>query len=184
MPPHNLARRFDCGAAFVLGAAILVLLMASPASLLAQNPPSAHDLRIYAGLHAAAANGDVPAIEQLIADGEKPDIQDANSRTPLIVAAFRKQLPAAQALLRHGANPNAHDEDGYDILAIATTNNDIELVKSALAAGTDPRAIEGRDHSSALILAAQLGYIDIVHALIDANADIDRVNARGWTALI
>src|SRR5579872_2729410 len=164
MPPHNLARRFDCGAAFVLGAAILVLLMASPASLLAQNPPSARDLRVYAGLHAAAANGDVAAIEKLIADGEKPNIQDANSRTPLIVAAFRKQLAAVQALLRLGANANAHDADGYDILAIAASNNDIELVKTALAAGTDPRAVEGRDNGSALILAAQLGFVDIVRA--------------------
>lgn len=180
----NLARCFDCRAHFIFSVTILVLLIAAPTCLVAQTPPSARDLRIYAGLHAAAANGDVAAIEQLIADGEKPDIQDANSRTPLIVAAFRKQLPAAQALLRHGANPNAHDADGYDILAIATTNNDIELLKAALAAGTDPRAVEGRDHSSALILAAQLGYADIAHALIEAHADIDRVNARGWTALI
>src|SRR5260370_34478101 len=166
-------------------ATALALLATAPAtSLMAQTPPSERDLRIYAGLHAAAATGDVAAIEQLVADGEKPNIQDANSRTPLIVAAFRRQHAAAQALLRLGANPNARDADGYDVLSIATINNDIETLKTALAAGGNARAAVGRDGGSALISAAQLGFVDIVRALIEAKADIDHVNGRGWTALI
>ena len=44
----------------------------------AQTPPSERELRIYAGLHDAAARGDVAGIEQLIADGE-PNIQDAEN---------------------------------------------------------------------------------------------------------
>jgi ankyrin repeat protein len=184
-----MARRSRRALTLWIATATLALLVAAPASLLAQTPPgprepSPRDLRVYAGLHAAAANGDVAAIEQLIADGEKPNIQDANSRTPLLVAAFRRQLAAAQALLRLGANPNAHDADGYDMLAVATSNNDIEMLKAALAAGANARATAGYDNGSALILAARLGYADIVRALIEANADIDRVNTRGWTALI
>jgi ankyrin repeat protein len=151
---------------------------------MAQTPPSERDLRIYAGLHAAAANGDVAAIEQLVADGEKPNVQDSRSRTPLMVAAFRRQQAAAQALLHLGANPNARDGDGYDVLTIAAINHDVELLKLALAGGANARAVVGRDGGSALISAAQLGFVDIVHALIEANADIDHVNGRGWTALI
>src|SRR5260370_9853195 len=166
-------------------ATALALLATAPAtSLMAQTPPSEGDLRIYAGLHAAAGNGDVAAIEQLVADGEKPNVQDSRSRTPLLVAAFRRQQAAAQALLRLGANPNARDADGYDVLAIATINNDIEMLKTALAGGANARAVVGRDDGSPLITAAQLGFVDIVRALIEANADIDHVNRRGWTALI
>src|SRR5579871_6669711 len=106
-------------------AAALWLLASAVTAPRAQVPPNDHDLRIYAGLHAAAATGDVTAIEQLIADGEKPDLQDSRSRTPLMVAAFRRQPAAAQALLRLGANPNARDIDGFDALAIAVTNNDL-----------------------------------------------------------
>jgi ankyrin repeat protein len=165
--------------------AALALLAAAPAtSLMAQTPPSERDLRIYAGLHAAAATGDVAAIEQLVADGEKPNVQDSRSRTPLMVAAFRRQQAAAQALLHLGANPNARDGDGYDVLTIAAINHDVELLKLALAGGANARAVVGRDGGSALISAAQLGFVDIVHALIEANADIDHVNGRGWTALI
>ena len=175
----------DCRFAILPIAAALALLAGVPStSLMAQTPPSERDLRVYAGLHAAAATGDVAEIEQLVADGEKPNVQDSKSRTPLIVAAFRRQQAAAQALLRLGANPNARDADGYDVLAIATINHDIEMLKTALAAGANARAVVGRDNGSALISAAQLGFVDIVRALIEAKADIDHVNGRGWTALI
>ena len=60
----------------------------------AQTPPSERELRIYAGLHDAAARGDAAEIEQLVAEGEKPSIQDANSRTPLHVAAFLRRHAA------------------------------------------------------------------------------------------
>jgi len=168
----------------VLPIAAVLALLAPATPLTAQTPPSERDLRIYAGLHAAAASGDVAAIEQLVADGEKPNVQDSKSRTPLIVAAFRRQQAAAQALLRLGANPNARDADGYDVLTIATVNHDVEMLKLALTGGANARAVVGRDDGSALISAAQLGLADIVRALIEANADIDHVNGRGWTALI
>ena len=58
------------------------------------------------------------------------------------------------------------------------------MVKAALAAGANARAVTGRDNGSALITAAQPGFVDIVRALIEAKADIDHVNGRGWTALI
>jgi len=165
-------------------AAALALLAIAASSLSAQTPPSERELRIYAGLHAAAANGDTGAIEQLVADGEKPNLQDSKSRTPLIVAAFRRQHAAAQALLRLGANPNARDNDGFDALAIAAINNDLAMLKIALAGGADVQSTIGFDKSSPLISAAQLGFVDIVRALIEAKADVDHVNARGWTALI
>jgi ankyrin repeat protein len=165
-------------------AAALALLVITATSLSAQTPPSERELRIYAGLHAAAANGDAGTIEQLIADGEKPNLQDSKSRTPLIVAAFRRQHAAAQALVRLGANPNARDTDGFDVLAIATINNDLEMLKIAIAAGANVQATIGFDNGTPLITAAQLGFVDIVRALIEAKADVDHVNARGWTPLI
>ena len=69
-----------------------VLVCAGPmGDSLAQTPPSERELRIYAGLHDAAARGDVAAIEQLIAEGEKPNLQDSKSRTPLHVAVFMRK---------------------------------------------------------------------------------------------
>jgi ankyrin repeat protein len=150
----------------------------------AQAPPSERDLRIYAGLHAAAANGDAAEIKRLIAAGEQPNIQDASSRTPLHVAAFRKQHAAARALLKLGANPNARDDHGFDILTIAAAQNDLDMVKIALEGGARPDNVTGPYQGSALAAAAHRGHVEIVRALIAAKAPLDHVNRRGWTALI
>ena len=47
-------------------AAVALALLAAPSPLQAQNPPTDRDLGVYAGLHAAAAIGDVAEIEKLI----------------------------------------------------------------------------------------------------------------------
>jgi uncharacterized protein len=150
----------------------------------AQTPPGERELRIYAGLHDAAARGDVAEIERLIAEGEKPNIQDANSRTPLHVAAFLRQYAAARALLRLGANPNALDAERYDVVTIAAVNNDLELLKLALDGGGNARAITSPYDGTALIAAAHRGHVEIVRALIAAKAPLNQVNNLGWTALL
>lgn len=160
---------------------VLIAMLAGPAA--AQTPPSEADLRIYAGLHDAAARGDAAEIEQLIVSGEKPNIQDARSRTPLIVAAHFRRHDAARALLRLGANPNALDFQRYDIVTIASVNDDAEMLKLALDGGANPRAVTSPYAGTALIAAAHLGHAGIVQILIDAGAPLDRVNNLGWTAL-
>ena len=149
-----------------------------------QIPPGPSELRVYAGLHAAAAKGDAAEIERLIAAGEKPEAQDAHSRTPLLISAHFRHHAAARALLRLGANPNALDAQRYDIVTIAAVNNDVEMLKLALAGGADARAITSPYDGTALIAAAHLGHAEIVRALIDAKAPLDHVNNLGWTALI
>jgi ankyrin repeat protein len=165
-------------------AAAALALLAAPCALLAQNAPTDRDLKVYAGLHAAAAEGNVAEIEKLIMEGESPNIQDSNSRTPLIVATFRKHYDAVRALLRLGANPNARDLQRFDMLTIATVQNDIEMVKIALEAGANPRAITGNLDGTALISAAHLGHVDILKLLIEAKAPLDHVNGLRWTALL
>jgi ankyrin repeat protein len=150
----------------------------------AQTPPSERELRIYAGLHDAAARGDVTEIEQLIAEGEKPNIQDAKSRTPLHVAAFMRKHEAARALLRRGANPNALDAERHDTITIAAVNNDLEMLKIALEGGGNARAITSPYDGTALIAAAHRGHVDVVRALIAAKSPLNHVNNLGWTALL
>jgi uncharacterized protein len=160
-----------------------ITLAASPDAL-AQTPPTERELRIYAGLHDAAARNDVEQIEQLIAQGEKPSIQDSNSRTPLHVAAFLRQHAAARLLLRLGADATALDAQRYDALTIAAVNNDLEMLQIALAGGGNPRAITSPYDGTALIAAAHLGHVEIVRALITAKAPLNNVNNLGWTALL
>ena len=123
-------------------------------------------------------------IEQLIAEDEKPNIQDSNSRTPLLVAAFRRHHEAARALIRLGADPNALDAQRYDVLTIAAVNNDMDMVKIALGGGANARAITGPYDGTALIAAAHRGHVEVVRALIAAKAPLNHVDNHGWTALL
>ena len=120
----------------------------------------------------------------LFRSGEKPNIQDANSRTPLHVAAFLRQYAAARALLRLGASANALDAQRYDIITIAAVNNDLEMLRIALEGGGDARAITGPHNDTALIAAAHRGHVEIVRALIAAKAPLNHVNDFGRTALL
>jgi ankyrin repeat protein len=150
----------------------------------AQNAPTRPEIAIYAGLHEAAARGDVAEIEKLIAQGEKPNIQDSKSRTPLHVAVYLKQHQAARALLRLGANPNALEIDRYDIVTIAAVANDLEMLKLALDGGAGARNITSRYDGTALIAAAHLGHAEAVKILIEAKAPLNHVNNLGWTAVM
>src|SRR5438067_7967769 len=144
-----VTRNLACLAVVVIGA-----IQFAGIACFAQRAPSERELRIYAGLHDAAARGDVGEIERLIGQGNKPNIQDANSRTPLHVATFLRRHGAARALLRLGANPNALDAQRYDIITIAAVNNDLEMLNVALGAGGEARAITGPYKDTALIAAA------------------------------
>jgi uncharacterized protein len=167
----------------LLGVAVLTWLAAfQPAA--AQNAPNRQELAIYAGLHEAAAKGDVAEIEKLIKEGERPNIQDAKSRTPLHVAAYMKQPAAVKALLALGANPNALEIDRYDIITIAAVANDLEMLKIAIEGGASARNITSRYDGTALIAAAHLGHVEVVKMLIAAKAPLNHVNNLGWTALM
>ena len=163
--------------------AAVAVMLGLAGSALAQTPPSERDLKIYAGLHAAAARGDVAEIERLVAAGERVNIQDSNSRTPLHVAVYRKHHAAARTLLRLGADPNALDAQRYDILTLAATQNDIEMLNIALAGGANPRNATTFGDGTALSAAAHLGHVEVVRILIANKAPLDHVNRRGWTAL-
>ena len=171
--------RFTIAVAFAL-----VTMLASPNPARAQTPPSADELKIYAGLHEAAAKGDAAEITKLIAAGEKVDIQDSRSRTPLHVAVFLKKYDAVRALLKAGANPNRLEYERYDPVTIAAVANDVEMLKILLAGGASARNTTSRYDGTALIAAAHLGHVEVVRILISAKAPLNHVNNLGWTALI
>jgi ankyrin repeat protein len=162
--------------------ALMLSLIAGTAA--AQVPPSPQELASYAGLHAAAAKGDVAEIEKLVKAGSRIDLQDSHSRTPLIVAVYMKQRDAARALVKLGANPNALDDQRYDIVTIASVANDVPTLKVALDIGCKATNITSPYNGTALIAAAHLGHAEVVRTLIAAKAPLDHVNNLGWTALI
>jgi ankyrin repeat protein len=162
----------------------LLIALALPALAQAQVPPSAAELRAYAGLHAAAARGDTADIERRVKGGANPNARDRYRRTPLHVAAYRSQLEAMRVLVKAGADPNALEADRYDIVTIAAVADDVPVLRLSLELGASPGNVTSRYDGTALIAAAHLGHDEVVRTLIRAGAPLDHVNNLGWTALI
>ena len=170
----------------VAGALIAMALLPSPLCVpaAAQVAPNRAELAAYAGLHRAAAGGDVAQIKALLAEGADPNARDAAGRTPLHVAAFGSRYDAVRALVAGGGNIDALENSRYDVVTIAAVKDDVRMVKLALELGADPKLITSPYAGTALIAAAHLGHADVVRALIAAKAPLDHVNNLGWTALI
>lgn len=163
---------------------VCLLSLAGGLAAHAQTAPTAEEIRVYAGLHEAAAKGSVADIERLVRDGERIDLQDSRSRTPLHVAVYLKQPEAARTLLKLGANPNALDMDRYDVVTIAAVANDLEMLRLVLEGGASAANVTSRYNGTALIAAAHLGHTEAVQILIDAKAPLNHVNSIGLTALM
>ena len=173
----------------LLRSAVLAIALVAPALPgAAQVPPSSSEIAAYRGLHAAAYQGDVAAIERLITGSrvarEVLEARDAQGRTPLHVATFARQRGAVMALLKGSANHAALEHGRYDAVTIAAVANDAETLRVLLAAGASAKLITSRYDGTAVIAAAHLGCHGVVRQLIAAGAPVDHVNNLHWTALI
>ena len=157
--------------------------LAAPLGAIAQIAPSVAEIAGYRGLHAAAARGDVAAIQQLAAAGGL-DARDGHGRTALHVATFARQRGAVKALLAAGANPALLDDDRYDAVTIAAVADDEETLALLLTGGASAKLVTSRYDGTALIAAAHLGHDGVVRRLIAAGAPLDHVNNLHWTAMI
>ena len=168
-----------CVAAFILYFSYCPM---TPA--LAQVPPSASEIAGYDGLHAAAHENDIAAIQKVLADQANLEGRDRFGRTPVLVAAHASAYDAVRSLVAGGASIRAMDIQRYDAVTIAAVNNDLQMVSLALRLGGDPMAITSPYDGTALIAAAHLGHADVVGMLIEAGAPLDHINNIGWTALM
>ncbi|WP_156967537.1 ankyrin repeat domain-containing protein [Comamonas granuli] len=177
---HRLVRHALAGAGLAAGLAL------AP-SAEAQVPPTASEIAAYQGLHAAAARGDVPALQRLLAgrpDAGTLNARDAQGRTPLHVATFARQREAVRLLAQAGAALDLLENDRYDAVTIAAVADDEDTLRLLLQLGASARQVTSRYDGTALIAAAHLGHAGVVRQLIAAGAPLDHVNNLYWTALI
>ena len=168
----------------VVTAALAGLTAGALTPAAAQVPPSPAELKMYQGLHAAAAAGDLAAIRRLAVSKAALESRDAHGRTPLHVATFARQGEAVRALIRAGADTAAFEDGRYDAVTIAAVADDEATLRILLAEGASAKLVTSRYDGTALIAAAHLGHDGVVRQLIAAGAPLDHVNNLHWTALI
>lgn len=113
----------------------------------------------------------------------------SGGQTALMVAAVKQNLPLVKLLVKAGADLHAVSESGYSPLMWGLANApDGQVAKFLLQSGAEPDPdVESRlswaPSNTPLNLAATNGLLDVVRALIDAGADLDKPDGMGWTPL-
>lgn len=135
-------------------------------------------------LTAAAARGDLAALNRLLAEGHHVDERDSSGVPPLSHAARAGRVAMLEALLAAGARPDAVDgaANGWTPLQHAIHKGQVGTVAALLAAGASPVA-SGRAGAPPIVMAAGYGQTEIVRLLLEHGADAHAESAGGVDAL-
>ena len=136
-----------------------------------------------AKLIAAAKQGNVAAVKELLSQGASVHARDDKGVTALIAAAYRNDLAIADLLIRAGADVNVQDNTKQSAYLIPTADGYLELLKRTLQAGADVHSLDSYN-GTGLIRAADRGHVNIIKELLKTDIKIDHVNRLGWTALL
>jgi ankyrin repeat protein len=148
-------------------------------------------------IYFATANGDTNAIAEYLHSG-------GNVNTPIVchpfggeiaplldIAIEHGQIKTVRFLLSNGADPSELDDNGNSpaFWSVGVSENGIsvqarvEILKTLLEAGANTEIKSTAAAWTPLMQAAELGELDMVRALLAADAKVNTTNNLGQTAL-
>ena len=124
-------------------------------------------------LHTAARLSDVAEVRLIISQPCKINAEDAAGWTPLQIASHLDHLQVVQILLEGEASVgHIGRDDGLAALHLAIMARNTECVNALLAARADANQLTS-SKLTPLMLAAELGSLDVVQQLLHAGARVD-----------
>jgi cytohesin len=133
-------------------------------SKVAKNEPNHTDLM------SAALEGNTQVVENLLKAGADPNTKDQEGRTALMFAVINIHGDVVKALLDSDANVNASDNDGCTPLLLAASTGDIGIVKALLCSDAAVSDRLNQTGKTALTIAREKGYEEVVSLLLGAGA--------------
>ena len=132
-------------------------------------------------LKAIIAN-DTTSIATLLRNKVNPNTVDDDSDNALMYTALYSSYHTTKLFLDFNANPNLKNKAGETVLMWAV--NDIEKEKLLIKKGADVNIISSSGNTALLIAATSQGSAEVVHLLLENNADPIAKNKSGETLLI
>jgi ankyrin repeat protein len=130
----------------------------------------------------AAGNGEIRAIQALLAHQDSPNATDADGQTPLMYAARYGQSEATAALLQVGAKVDTADSQGRTALMYAAENGHAACVDRLLTAKADANAQDKMGATALTLAARHSGSAAVVRSLLHAGANPALKDSYGATA--
>jgi len=140
-------------------------------------------------LRAATANR-TKNVAILMGAGAEFNLRNNKGLTPLAAAAFNGDEDSVQLFLDNGANPDVWDNSQKTAIVYAAAKGFVKIVDSLLETGIDINQRYGNDLT---VLMWAAGYsndvppidaADMVHLLLDREAELDLQDNRGWSAMM
>lgn len=135
-------------------------------------------------LHVAASKGQYSVLEHFLLERPPVHLADNDKRTLLHLAAQNGHLETVRLLLTHHADRRARDKTTLTPLHYAVKSNNRAVVEALL----DPeervdsdKTVEGK---TALMMAAECGFVKLTRYLLGKKADVNHSNDIGATALL
>jgi ankyrin repeat protein/thiol-disulfide isomerase/thioredoxin len=135
----------------------------------------------------AAANGDLAAVQSLLAKQGVNRPKQTELDDALCLAAQNPHVEIVRELLAHGANPNARLNGDWTPLLFACRGGDVEIARQLLAASADVN--EARIYSGTTLGPTPLMYAaasmppEFLNELIAKGARVNQITKNGDTAV-
>ncbi|MBL8870113.1 MAG: ankyrin repeat domain-containing protein [Planctomycetaceae bacterium] len=129
----------------------------------------------------ASRDGNTSEISRLLANGTDPNTSDGFGNTPLSIAAHFGRTDAVKLLLKNGAAINGI-AGRMTPLQCAVYSEHPETAACLLTNGADPNAAD-KYGTTPLAIAANKGNAILARLLLDAGANVEQEDDRGWRPL-
>ena len=105
------------------------------------------------------------------------------AQTPLADASLKGDLDGVRALLAHGARPNAISQAGTQPIHDAALGDNAEVIRELVMQGADVNARTRDEVQTPLHIAAAMGKMKAVEALVALGADLTIKDSKERTPL-
>jgi len=146
----------------------------------AQTPPA--DITLEVIFNEMAFNGNLDAVQKLVAAGTPVNGTGDDNSTALMWAAFNGHTAVAAYLLENGAEVDAKDINGRTALLYASSGPYPETVGLLLRKGAEVNVQGKTEGFTALMMAAAEGQVEVVRVLLLNGATVDILDRDGDTA--
>ncbi|HEX4998511.1 MAG TPA: ankyrin repeat domain-containing protein [Terriglobia bacterium] len=132
-------------------------------------------------LHWAVRADDLQIAELLLKAGADATAQTRLGVTPVSLAAANGNGAMLRMLFDHGADANRIENTGETLLMTATRSGSVDAARAILDRNVNPDTTEPQLQLTALMIAAENGFTDVVRILVERKATIDVRSRAGAT---